>query len=192
MRSYSLRFIFLLIIFLSHDFCAYDSKSEETDTELKQSLVLLLLRSTDVTGACVPAQDAAIACTDLAGVIATFTYKAVLETTYRITIAAPRTSAEICSVLPSSPYYPNPLNDPASANYKTYSDPVKICILYCEKEYWTAMKSEGNCTSANYPSALTDSTHSLFMSKHTVYKTCNENCIIRGTLLPPLSVINIP
>ena len=189
MKIFRSRSFPLFLIFLSLNFCVYDSKENELDLEKEQALFLLLTRPTDVTGACVSAQDAAITCTDLAGAIATLTYKAVLESTYRITIAAPRTSAEICSVLPSSPYYPNPLNDPASANYKTYSDPLKICLLNCEKEYWTAMKSGGNCTSANYPAALTDSTHSLFMSEHTVYKTSGENCILRGTLLPPFEPI---
>ena len=170
--------------------CAYDSREGDAKIEEMQTWYLFLTRPTDVTASCENAKAAALKCMDLAdqsgaGGFARFLYTAIQEAAYSITVPAPQEAADICSVLLESPDFPDPSNDPGSPDYKIYTDATKICLLDCEKEHWQTMKRRDKCTAVNYPAALTDDTHKLFMSERKSYDTCIRNCFIRGTVLPP-------
>ncbi|MDH5655293.1 MAG: hypothetical protein OEZ34_05265 [Spirochaetia bacterium] len=184
MKTKTIPFILTLLI-LSGNSCAFDSKGNEKDKEEQQAMFLTLIKPSDLNGTCITAQDAALSCMNSAGgAVVAAQYVTILETGYKISIPAPQGSSEICGVLPASPYYPDPTNNPNSLDYKTYSEQSKICSLNCEKIYWTTINTEGNCTGSNYPAVLADQTHSLYMANHSVYKSCIKNCFVTGTVIP--------
>lgn len=158
--------------------CESDSKKNEPDYEQWGWIYLALTMDQDVFAHCKAAQDAALGCITATGNVALQpSYIGALAVAYQITIAAPYGSSEICTPLVKSPYYPDPTQKPGSSKYKTYTSSAKICFFSCEKEYWDAINTAGNCTAAGFPGVIID-------PLNTAYSDCMNRCLVRGTLLP--------
>ncbi len=143
-----------------------DSTANAPDTEKDQAYLLYLTRSVDVAGSCVASETASFSCANSAG-LSLAVYVALVETTYKVTVSAPRGLGEVCSALRNS----------SSFTSVQYTEGGVICRFSCNQQYWEAKKAAGACTASGYTALVTNALSGQ--------DACLKDCYIRGTVIFP-------